>query len=130
MLFLFILGSAYATYDPQKREVHDTVVKYYEFLKTQKGSDEEIQKIFDMNYYKDRSKFTTDVQIDHFKDLKVESYKIKKIKKMNKENDIYAIDMYLNTSSDVGDFTIYCAKMDGQWYMIFGQHNIPDEFLQ
>lgn len=89
----------------------------------------DINKIFQMIHYEDDNKQFHEIRKDSFQNKLITNYKIEEIKKLDK--DFYSITIDIESREEVAENNIfYVAKVDGEWKIIFGMHNIPTNIME
>lgn len=97
-------------------------VEFYDELKNTKPGERDIDELYTKIHYNSDSREY--VRKDHFQNLDIAGYTFDDVTSYYPE---FAMIKGIVEDSDenIEEITFYLAELDGEWKLIFGQHNIP-----
>lgn len=106
---------------------------YWNVIETTSPEDRDVEEVMNMIYFKvENDPVFNALRKEYYQKIEVSNYEFLNIKRI--EKDLYEFDMLRDIIVNDRIFeeaeTFYVVKVEDKWRIVFGQHNIPDKYIE
>lgn len=112
----------------KEKEIIALIDSFFGEIKETLPENRDMDKIFQMIHYEDDNEQFDEIRRDSFQNKVITDYKIMDIAEL--VQDFYCITMDIESNNDIEENIFYVAKVEEDWKIIFGTHNIPINIME